>query len=128
MKTLHFWLTLVLFAGLFTFTACDKDDTDDMDDMTTENSDPFLGAWLVVEAEGLFAEDNQGLIYTFEENGDMNIEGDSFTSFGTYVRNDTLLTYDIGGIEVQFEYVMESEKMDWESTTSDQKFKLEKQK
>ena len=128
MKTLHFWLTLVLFAGLFTFTACDKDDTDDMDEMTTENSDPFLGAWLVVEAEGLFAEDNQGLIYTFEESGDMNIEGESFTSFGTYVRNDTLLTYDIGGIEVQFEYVMEEEKMDWESTTSDQKFKLEKQK
>ncbi len=125
MKTLHFWLTFVLFAGLFTFTACDKDETDEM---ATETSDPFLGVWLVVEAEGLFAEDNQGLIYTFEENGDMNIEGESFTSFGTYVRNDTLLTYDIGGIEVQFEYVMESEKMDWESTTSDQKFKLEKQK
>jgi hypothetical protein len=111
----------LLFAGLLlTLSACKKDNPE------PENTDPFLGKWEIVDAEGAFAEDNKGSVYDFKADGTLKITK-GFSTNGTYTRTDTEISYEIGGIELNFSYTLSGDSMSWQNlSSSDQKFEFEK--
>lgn len=112
------WLLPVL--ALLVLFACKKEES-----ATPENTDPFLGKWEIVAATGDFAESNEGTVYTFEADGTVKITN-GFTTTGTYVRTETKITYEIGGIELEFSYTLSDNTMMWDNLSADQQFEFEK--
>ncbi|MEM9675145.1 MAG: lipocalin family protein [Cyclobacteriaceae bacterium] len=107
----------------FVFVACSGDDEDDM----AEPQDPFLGAWIITDAEGSFADDNIGTTYTFSENGSLVIEKGILRSTGTYTRNTSTIEVNIeGGFEVVYDYTLTNTQLTLDSQGSDQKFIFER--
>ncbi len=113
---------LMLMGIALTFAACNNDDNENEEAST---GDPFYGRWEVYEAEGLFAEDNKGLIYEFAEDGEVRITG-GFTSVGTYTRTDTDLNTTFGGVTVEWTYEMMDDEMILDNKGSEQTLYLRK--
>ncbi|MEM9829142.1 MAG: hypothetical protein AAF944_00810 [Bacteroidota bacterium] len=105
------------------FAACSSDDEDDV----AEPQDPFLGAWIITEAEGAFVDDNLGTTYTFSEDGSLVIEKGIFRSTGTYTRNTSTIEVNIeGGFELVYDYTLTNTQLTLDSQGSDQKFIFER--
>ncbi|MBR9920343.1 MAG: hypothetical protein GYB31_05830 [Bacteroidetes bacterium] len=91
-----------------------------------EYDDPFFGEWIITEASGDFADSNEGTMYTFSENGEVSVEKGLIANEGTYTRDDTLITVTLSGIDLQYTYTLSDNKMEWENTTADQQWVLER--
>lgn len=113
----------LLLAGLILIlSACKKDESAE-----PENSDPFLGKWEIVDAQGSFADQNKGTVYNFKADGSLTITN-GFSTEGTYVRTETEISYEIGGVELNFSYTLNDKSMMWQNlSATDQVFEFEKQ-
>ncbi|MEM8966933.1 MAG: hypothetical protein AAGE93_10995 [Bacteroidota bacterium] len=114
------YLAYLLIVSLV-FAACSSDDEGD----AAEPQDPFLGAWIITEAEGAFVDDNVGTTYTFSEDGSLVIEKGLLRSTGTYTRNTTIIEIVLtGDFEFVYDYTLANNQLTLDNQDNDQKFLL----
>ena len=106
-----------LLLSLF-IISCNKEDS--------ANSDPFFGKWEIIEAEGFAASVNVGTVYDFREDGSVTLKGGGLTTNGTFVKTTADLTITISGIDLQYSYILNGNRLNLENKTADQNFVLEK--
>jgi len=105
------------------FAACSSEDEED----TPEPQDPFLGAWIITEAEGSFADDNVGTTYTFSEDGSLVIEKGALRSTGTFTRNTSTIEVSLSsGFDLVYDYTLTNTQLTLDNQDNDQKFIFER--
>lgn len=109
--------------SLAVLASCNKDSDDDI-----TYDDPFYGKWIITEAFGDFADANEGTTYEFTESGTLTIEKGALFNEGTYVKNDTMITADLNGIEISYLYTLGDQRLELENTGigNNQRFILER--
>lgn len=97
---------MLLLFGIFTVTACNKDEEN-------QPADPFLGSWEVNGGSGFGAGELIGTVYSFASDGGFTASKDGVTQVGTYTRTDTELTLDFGNVPVKYFYTVNDNQMSW---------------
>jgi len=124
MKSLSLFSSLAYLLILsLVFAACSGEDEDDV----AEPQDPFLGAWIITEAEGSFADDNVGTTYTFSEDGSLVIEKGALRSTGTFTRNSSTIEVSLSsGFDLVYDYTLTNTQLTLDNQGNDQKFIFER--
>lgn len=112
-----------LLVSLLFFAACSGSE----EEGAPEPQDPFLGAWIITEAEGDFVDDNVGTTYTFSEDGSLLIEKGIRRTTGTYVRNTATIEASLtGGFDLVYDYKLSNTQLTLDNQGNNQKFYLER--
>ncbi len=121
----HIYHFVFLLTATFLFNACAEEE----EDAVEPAQDPFLGAWIIFDAGGDFAEDNVGTTYTFGDDGTIRISKGARLTNGTYVRNDDTIevTLDYGNdntFELTYDYMLTDTQLTMDNQDNDQIFFL----
>ena len=96
---------------------------------SSSSDKPIVGNWKIVKAEGTSASLNQGIVYTFNDDGSATVGSGAMTSKYTFTTEGDTLTMNYNGgtdIILTWTYKIDGNKMTMKNIGSDQKFELEK--
>jgi hypothetical protein len=120
-SNMYFRYFVCLLAAALLFSACSKEEEEE----AVEPQDPFLGAWIIFDAGGDFAEDNVGTTYTFTEAGGITISKGALRSTGTYVRNDDIIEVSLDtGFDLTYDYMLTDTQLTMDNQDNNQIFFL----
>ena len=137
---MRFAYVIFLLSTLSLITACSSDssDSDDSDETTNQNGDsddddnavsnPIVGDWEIVEAEGTAASMNIGTPYYFGNDGQFAIGEGILVSEGEWSERADTLVLDFESMDMDFLYLYEfqGEQLVLDMVFGDQVFYLEK--
>jgi hypothetical protein len=109
-----FSLAFVIILGVLLLSSCGA-------------SGGIVGKWKVVEASGLMADINKGVLYEFSADGKLVMSTGILRNEATYTIAGEKLSYKVGPLDISATVVLAGDTMTLKINNSDQKFVLKRQ-